>query len=115
MQSVGGSFIAQALKPEALADDCERAALIVTARPVPAGCAAAVIDAERLRRQGAMAMRRSRDGFVVETVRARGIDRPWSPAAAVEGGADAMVLSPRNPAPRAVDATPSEADLQAEE
>jgi competence protein ComEC len=114
-QAAGGAVIAHALKPEALADDCERTALIVTARPAPAGCAAAVIDTERLRRQGAMALRRSRDGFVVETVRARGIDRPWSPAAADEGGADAMVLSPRIPGPRAVDATPSEADLQAEE
>ena len=115
MQSAGGVFIAQALKPEALADDCERAALIVTTRPAPVGCSASVIDAERLRRQGAMALRRSREGFVVEAVKARGIDRPWSPAAADEGGADTTMLAPRNPAPRAVDATPSEADLQAEE
>jgi competence protein ComEC len=114
MQSASGVFIAQALKPEALADDCERAALIVTTRPAPAGCAASVIDAERLRRQGAMALRRSREGFVVEAVKAGGIDRPWSPAAADEGGAEAMILARPAP-PRAVDATPSEADLQAEE
>ena len=114
MQSVGGAFIAQALKAEALADDCERAALIVTTRPAPAGCAASVIDAGRLRRQGAMALRRSREGFVVEAVKPGGIDRPWSPAAADEGGADATVLA-RPATPRAIDATPSEADLQAEE
>jgi hypothetical protein len=60
MQSAGGAFIAQALRAEALADDCERAALIVTTRPAPAGCAASVIDSGRLRRQGAMALRRSR-------------------------------------------------------
>ena len=113
-QSASGAFIAQALKPEALADDCERAALIVTARPVPAGCAASVIDAERLRRHGAMALRRSREGFVVEAVRPRGIDRPWSPAGAEEGGAEAVILT-RPAARRAIDATPSEADLQAEE
>jgi competence protein ComEC len=113
-QAAGGVFIAQTLKPEALADDCERAALIVTARPVPAGCAASVVDAERLRRQGAMALRRSREGFVVEAVKTGGIDRPWSPAAADERGGDAMILA-RPSAPRAVDATPSEADLQAEE
>src|SRR4249920_850250 len=40
MQSAGGAFVAQAFKPEALADDCERAALIVTTRQVPAGCSA---------------------------------------------------------------------------
>ena len=113
MQSVGGAFIAQALKAEALADDCERAALIVTNKPAPAGCAASVIDVERLRRQGAMALRRSREGFVVEAVKPGGIDRPWSPAAD-EGGADATVLARPAP-PRAIDATPSEADLQAEE
>jgi competence protein ComEC len=114
VQSASGAFIAQALKPEALADDCERAALIVTARPVPDGCAASVIDFGRLRRQGAMALRRGREGFVVDAVRAGGVDRPWSPAGAEEGGADARLLA-RPAAPRAIDATPSEADLQAED
>ena len=62
-----------------------------------------------------MALRRSRDGFVVEAVKPRGIDRPWSPAIADESEADATVLAPRVAPPRAVDATPAEADLQAEE
>ncbi|WKA31704.1 ComEC/Rec2 family competence protein [Bradyrhizobium roseum] len=115
MQSAGGGLVAQAYKPEALADDCERAALIVTLRPAPASCAASVIDADRLRRQGAMALRRGPEGFVVEAARPRGIDRPWSPAAADEGEADASVLAPRIVPPRAVDATPAEADLQADE
>jgi competence protein ComEC len=114
MQSAGG-LVAQAFKPEALADDCERAALIVTLRQAPASCAASVIDADRLRRQGAMALRRSREGFVVEAAKPRGIDRPWSPAAAEESEADARVLAPRIVPPRAVDATSAEADLQAEE
>jgi competence protein ComEC len=112
--TVGGALIAQAFRPEALADDCERAALIVTLRQAPASCGASVIDADRLRRQGAMALRQSRDGFVVKAVKPRGIDRPWSPAAAEEGEADATVLTSRVPA-RAVDATPAEADLQAED
>ena len=34
----------------------------------------------RLRRQGALALRRKAGGFVVEAVRPRGFDRPWSPA-----------------------------------
>ena len=112
--SAGGALVAQAFRPEAFADDCERTALIVTLRQAPASCGASVIGAERLRRQGAMALRRGRDGFVVEGVKPRGIDRPWSPAAADEGEADATVLAPRVPA-RAVDATPAESDLQAEE
>jgi competence protein ComEC len=115
MQAAGGGIVAQAFRPEALRDDCERAALLVTARPPPASCAASVIDAERLRRQGAMALRRSREGFVVDAVKPRGIDRPWSPAAAEEAEADTAILAPRVVQPRTIDATPSDADLQAEE
>ncbi len=119
VQSAGGGLVAQAFRPEALSDDCERAALIVTLRQAPASCAASVIDADRLRRQGAMALRRGRqgqvEGFVVEAAKPRGIDRPWSPAAVDEGEADARVLAPRIVPPRAVDATPAEADLQAED
>ncbi|WFU20300.1 ComEC/Rec2 family competence protein [Bradyrhizobium sp. CB3481] len=112
--SAGGALVAQAFRPEAFADDCERTALIVTLRQAPAACEASVIDGGRLRRQGAMALRRSREGLAVEAVKPRGIDRPWSPAAAEDGEAGAAVLAPRVPA-RAVDATPAEADLQAEE
>ena len=112
MQEAGGGLIAQAFRPEALSDDCERAVLIVTIRQSPASCAASVIDADRLRRQGAMALRRDRDGFVVEAVKPRGIDRPWSPAMADENETDGSVLAPRAVPPRAIDATPAEADLQ---
>jgi competence protein ComEC len=115
MQAAGGGLVAQALRPEALSDDCERAALIVTLQQAPASCAASVIDADRLRRQGAMALRRGREGFVVEAAKLKGIDRPWSPAIADASEADAAVLAPRVEPPRAVDATPAEADLQAEE
>jgi competence protein ComEC len=111
----GGAFVALALRPEALADDCERAALVVTARQAPAACATSVIDAQRLRRQGALALRRSREGFAVDAVKPRGIDRPWSPAIAGDDGAESTIIAPRAKTPRAVDATPSEADLQAEE
>ena len=113
-QGARGAFVALTLRPEALADDCERAALVVTARQAPVDCAASVIDGERLRRQGAMALRRSREGFAVDAVKPRGIDRPWSPAIAGDGETEATILAPR-PAARAVDATPSEADLQADD
>jgi competence protein ComEC len=109
-----GNLVAQSLRADALADDCVRAVLVVTARQPPGDCAASVIDADRLRRQGALALRRTPKGFEVEAVRPRGFDRPWSPAVAGEGDLDAPLL-PRPVAPRARDATPSEADLQAEE
>ena len=87
----------------------------MTFRQPPAGCAAAVIDTERLRRQGALALRRGRDGFVIDAVKPRGIDRPWSKSIAEDGETDSTTLAPRVPSPRAIDATPAEADVQGEE
>ena len=110
-----GGVVALSLKPDGLADDCVRAALVVTARPVPVGCAATVIDVARLRRQGALALRRVRGGFAVEAVRPRGVNRPWAPAAEDEAEAGSAILSSRPAAARAVDATPAEADVQAED
>ncbi len=107
-----GRLVALALKPEALADDCARAAFVVSARPVPADCAAFVIGPEASRARGAMTLRRQGDGFVVDAVRPRGTDRPWSPAA-IEP--DDAILSPRAVQPPPADATPAEADVQAEE
>jgi competence protein ComEC len=115
VQMTSGAVVALALRPDALAEDCERAALIVTARQAPPACPSPVIDQERLRRQGAMALRRTRGGFAVDAIRPKGIDRPWSPAAPGDTEAE-PTLAPRPAAvPRVVDATPSEADLQAEE
>ncbi|MGX9424787.1 MULTISPECIES: ComEC/Rec2 family competence protein [Bradyrhizobium] len=113
--AAGGAFIALTQRSEALADDCERAVLIVTARPVPQGCAAAVIDAERLRRQGGLALRRNRNGFVIDAVKPAGLDRPWSPAVSGEGEPETTIRIQGAPAPRAIDATPSESDLQPED
>jgi competence protein ComEC len=108
-----GRFVALSLKPDGLADDCARAALIVTATPVPPACEATVIDLRRLRAQGAMALRRKQHGFIVDAVKPRGTNRPWSPASG-----DAETES--NPvaggtAARPADATPAEADLQRED
>ncbi len=108
-----GALVALALRAEALTDDCERAALVVTTRQAPASCSAPVIDLDHLRRQGTMDLRRAQNGFSLESVRQRGFDRPWSPA--IEGNEAYESVLARPVAKRAVDATPSEADLQAEE
>lgn len=110
-----GAFAALTLKADALTDDCARAALLVTKRQVPTACAAKVIDLERLRRQGAIALRRTGSGFVVEAVKPKGFDRPWAPATAGDGEAESATLTVRPSASQAVDATPSEADLQTED
>jgi competence protein ComEC len=109
----GGGLVALALKPEALSDDCARAALLVTARQAPASCSAALMSGDHWRRQGAIALWRTRDSYAADAVRPRGADRPWSPAAAEDGEAEPGLVRPA--APRAVDVTPAEADLQAEE
>jgi competence protein ComEC len=57
---------------------------------------------------------RSGDEFALQSVKARGANHPSSPAAAGEGDFEGS-LAPRPAAPRNKDATPSEADLQAEE
>jgi len=109
-----GALVAQALQPEALADDCARAVLIVTTRQAPQPCAAAVIDRARLHPQGALALTRKANEFSVDAVRSKGLDRPWSPAIPSEIENDATLVA-RPSAPRAQDATPSETDLQAED
>ncbi|HXL30296.1 MAG TPA: competence protein ComEC, partial [Bradyrhizobium sp.] len=113
-QTAAGGLITLALRPDALADDCERAALVVTMRQAPPSCASPVIDRDRLRRLGAMALRRTATGFAVDAVKPKGVDRPWSPAMAGDIEAETNLMT-RPTAPRAVDATPSEADLQAED
>jgi competence protein ComEC len=111
-EAAAGALVAQALRADALGDDCERAALVVTARQPPRDCAASVIDTARLRRQGALALWHKADGFAVDAVRPRGFDRPWSPA--TDDGDDGNIISPPKTAP-AKDATPPEADMEGDE
>lgn len=71
-----GRLVALALRVDALADDCSRAALVVTARPASPDCAAMVVDRQRLARQGSLALTQRGGGFVVQAVKARGTNRP---------------------------------------
>src|SRR5262249_40650193 len=105
-----GGLVTHANSAEAILDDCDRAALIVSARQAPRDCPAAVIDRDRLRRQGALTLRRKADGFDVEAAKPPGFDRPWAPASG-EDATDAATLS-RPQAARRKDVTPSESDLQ---
>jgi competence protein ComEC len=108
-----GRFVALVLRPEALSDDCTRAAVIVTAKQTSPDCGALVVGRERLHKHAATSLRRTRGGFLIDAVRPNGGDRPWSPAV---GDAAEPENSYVRPAPaRPVDATPAEADLQAEE
>ncbi|MDB5520593.1 MAG: competence protein ComEC, partial [Tardiphaga sp.] len=108
-----GALVALALTSEALPDDCQRAAIVVSARPVPADCAALAIGPQALRARGAMMIRRQGDAYVIAAQRPRGTDRPWSPAVAE---ADDVAAPTSGAAPaRPADATPAETDLQADD
>ena len=109
-----GRFVALALRPDALVEDCSRAAVVVTTRAVAEDCAAIAITRDRLDKQGALALFGKGNGFDVGAVRRNGAIRPWSPAHAGEGEFETS-LAPRPASSRGRDATPAEADQQAEE
>ena len=105
-----GALVAIARTIEAFEEDCRRAALVISARDAPPGCAALLVDREVSRRLGAIALRRLGERFEITATRSAGYDRPWAPA--VAHGSD--VPEPRRPAPDAQprDATPRQEDLE---
>jgi competence protein ComEC len=113
-----GRLVALAKGPEALADDCSRAAIIVSMFQPPSDCAALVFDQDTLRHQGATALSRAGEGYRVTMVNPPSADRPWARGAMAGADADAASgvgragLIRRMPP---VDATPSAGDLQTEE
>jgi competence protein ComEC len=78
------------LEKPAFAEDCLRAAVLITPLFAPRGCAAGlIIDRDTLRRTGAVTLRAKEGGFEMRTARATGEDRPWSPAPPARWGAAA--------------------------
>ena len=75
----GGQVVAFMRQPEALADDCGRAGIIISREPVRARCRAArlVIDRFDLWRNGSYALWLGPDGVRVEQARGARGDRPW--------------------------------------
>ncbi|MGE0524259.1 MAG: ComEC/Rec2 family competence protein [Variibacter sp.] len=105
----GGGRVSAVLEPEAFAEDCRNAVLVVTRRQAPPDCAAMIVDRKVSQRFGALALYRRGDGFAVEAARPDGEVRPWMPA----GGADRP--SPARRRARAQDSTPHEDDLRADD
>ena len=103
------SVIAIAHSIEAFAEDCRRAAVVLTAREAPLDCGALLIDRPVWRRSGAAALRRAGDGFEITVARPPGYDRPWA-RAPVSGGDAAAPSRPGTAQPR--DATPNADDLE---
>ena len=109
-----GRTLALTLERAGFAEDCSRAAILVTPLDAPAGCGAElVIDRGRLAATGALAIRFGELGVTMRSVRAPVVDRPWSPAprreiARAENGAPLPrpVTGRENLSELAVDETP---------
>ncbi|GAB1716098.1 MAG: competence protein ComEC [Nitrobacter sp.] len=113
VEMAGGEIVALARRPDAMEDDCVRARVMVTSWQAPKGCLAQVIDQDRLRREGALTLRRipgdAKHNFIVDAVRPDHVDRPWSHAAGDEKPTNSGVRpKPKHP----TDATPASDDLQ---
>lgn len=98
-----GRLVALALTAEAFAEDCRKAALIVSRRTAPPDCAAMVIDRTVWPHSGAIAATARQGGFIVTQARPAGVDRPWARNLARDPSAPASA--------GAADATPAAADL----
>jgi competence protein ComEC len=103
-----GGLVALSFRADGIADDCAKARVVVALAQPPPDCAARLISADMLKQTGALALRQtqgSNGDIVIEAVRPRGLDRPWSPAPASAAGEDAPSQTP--PRVTAPDATPA--------
>jgi competence protein ComEC len=109
-----GRLVSYALAPDALEEDCRRAAVVVALRGEPRNCAAAVVDRSLWRDRGALALYQDGERFVIDSTRPPNFDRPWAPRSprTAASGSDiaASPAAPSRQPPR--DATPRAQDLE---
>lgn len=101
-QLADGRLASEALSAEAFAEDCARAAIVVSPQNAPGDCAAILIDRKVWRANGAVALRWVTNHFEQSNARPPGHERPWArgPRGATESAT-------------APDATPRAHDLEA--
>jgi competence protein ComEC len=88
----------------------------MTTRNVPPDCRAQVIGRTLWRERGALALRRTGSGFVIDAARPPNFDRPWSPQRmriTDVANSSAIAAPPGALQPR--DATPRPEDIEADE
>ena len=105
-----GRLVSFVRSAEAFAEDCRRAALVVSARQAPPACEAVVIDRAVLRAYGAISLRADGAGFSIAATRPPNIERPWAPVRA-----SARQRAPPLSGVVAQDATPRAEDLDEDE
>jgi competence protein ComEC len=94
--------------PAAFEEDCRSAAVVVSLRIAPPGCAALVIDHGVLRTHGAISLRRVGDRWDISVSRPAGSERPW---ARRSQNFEPVELPQTITRPSARDATPRQEDL----
>jgi competence protein ComEC len=101
-----GRLASMALSVEAFAEDCTRAAVVVSAREAPGHCAATLIDRKLWRANGAIGLRWIDDRFELSAARPADYERPWTRGPrGVNDSLPARAITP--------DATPKTEDLEA--
>jgi len=98
-----GRLAAMALSTESFAEDCTRAAVVISPRTAYRPCAAELIDRKISQARGAIALRWTGETFERVEAQPAGYDRPWARAREQR--------EPENSSPP--DATPRSEDLEA--
>ena len=101
-----GRPVSFALSAEAFAEDCMRAAVVISAREAPGNCAAALIDRRVWRANGALTLHWTGDSFAMTVARPPDYERPWAHR---PPGSARPALTPQQAPP---DATPRARDLE---
>jgi len=114
VQMADGRHVAIAKRADAFADDCEKAAIIVTARQPPPTCKARVFDQQRLQQTGSLALYGKGSTFAVQAVTPLGSNRPWARNALEADDAGEATLA-RPATSRPADATPAVDNLPPED
>src|SRR5262249_4085591 len=105
-----GRLISIVLGIEAFAEDCGRAAVVISEREPPSGCGATVIDRAIWQSYGAVALRWTGSHFTQMAALPRNQERPWTHRARAisENTEQFRSQSPSGNEPRQEDLTPDD-------
>ena len=106
-----GRLVSMALAVEAFAEDCTRAAVVVSVRETPSPeCVATLVDRNVWRTNGAVALRWTGDEFEQAVTLPPGYDRPWG-----RGSMGAAARLPASTPATSGDATPHPEGVEADD
>jgi competence protein ComEC len=104
-----GRLVSIVLAVEGFAEDCIRAAVVVSTREAPSSnCAAKLIDQDVWRTHGTVALRWTGDRFEQTVTHTPGYKRPWTQSTATAVASEQAPARPKSP-----DVTPRSEDLDA--